>query len=208
MRVQNPYEPPEGLGDLGELPPDPESFRIEEGMLVVLDGAVLPEACLKTGEETDLTRHQESFHWRSRWCFVLPLFMSAAVSHFANPWYVPWVLLAWLPFMMIVKEKVSVQYSLGRSVLWRLRVTILSGIACLGAGLFGLILDFEGMLQAQSFLPGLLLIGGVLLVRLSRFPRMARIGKGEGTFSKIHPRALEYLEAWKRASSLDFKDRE
>ena len=71
----NPYAPPQAPYQQPYAAPPPgwgaPAYHVVGQNLVAMNGAVLPEVCLKCGARADLVRKRKKFQWVPPWTYVL-----------------------------------------------------------------------------------------------------------------------------------------
>lgn len=199
---QNPYAPPRSETDFGRVDADPESYWIEDELLHVRHGAVLPDVCLGTGTvEGVLVREKQAIQHRPTWTLSFFIFLCFVLPRFATTRSSPVILVVLLTYFlfMIFRQKVSIDYCLSKEFQSRRQKAINIHLGVTLISIVGMLILHD--LYDLSFLWMLapVLISGLTIRRWVRSFIPVGLKQKTARLKHIHPEALRQLDRWRSA---------
>lgn len=200
MAADNPYAPPGTATEGVRVKGEPESYWVSADKLYLIDGAILPDVCLETGEvEGEMIRGYQVF-WRQLKPNHLYLCVVLIVGGgLLKVPFLPWLLLLALITFFYLRRSINAQvcYTKGAGLRKRsIRLAkwgfVIVAMVFLGWSNF----DPENRLLA-AFVIALAGIGFV--GKFDRSCRVVRIKKKVAVLDGVHPEALRQLHRWRKA---------
>ena len=196
MAKGNPYAPPESF-DSPTAAGRPTGFRVEGDLLVLQDGAKLPELCIGSGAtQGELSRYERPIHWIPAQTHLLFFPLMLVALPLGSPVFSLLVLIGWCFLLNRFQRKITVGFSIKKSFLKK-QMLILAGMFLVWLGALIPIISLPLSFEIRVMMAYVLFVDGAELATfLAKGLRIKDIKDGVARLVNVNPVTLAKLSQW------------